>query len=155
MGTRGLMVVVTALLALGVVACGSFEVSVSREAVAPPGTAAPTASDSDDQSTGPPTLERITFARGATSATVEGTATVGVHPRYVFEANEGQTLQIRVTSPDNAVNYGLTDPGGQPIKRVASEARQGEFELPATGDYVISLAATIDDAAYRVVVEIE
>jgi hypothetical protein len=149
MVTRGLVLGVAVLLALGVVACGSFEIAVSREAVAPP------QSEGDDQATGPPTFERIMFARGATSATVEGTAMVGVHPRYVFEAREGQTLRIRVTSTDDAVNYGLTDPDGQPIKRVASEARQGEFELPATGDYVISLAATIDGAAYSVVVDIE
>jgi hypothetical protein len=122
------------------VACGSFEISVERDPASAP--------------TAPPAIERITFARGTTSARVNGTAGAGVQPRYVFEAREGQTLRIRVTSPADAVNYGLTDPDGQPIKRVSQPARRGEFELPATGDYVISLSA-VDRAAYTVVVEIE
>lgn len=141
MVTRGRAAVLTALLAVAVAACGSFEISVERE---PAGVTA-----------GPPPLERITFARGATSARVEGTARAGVQPRYVFGARRGQTLRIRVTSPTDAVNYGLTAPDGQPIKRVAQRARQGQFELPATGDYVISLAAADDRATYTVVVEIE
>jgi hypothetical protein len=37
---------------------------------------------------------------------------------------------------------------------VSQPARRGEFELPATGDYVISLSA-VGRAAYTVVVEIE
>jgi hypothetical protein len=102
-----------------------------------------------------PRLKRIRFASGATSTTVEGTVTQGVHRRYVFAASKGQTLRIQVTSPSDAVNYGLTDPDGQPIKRVQAEARRGEFELPATGDYVISLAAAVDIAWYTVFVEIE
>jgi hypothetical protein len=133
--------VLTVLLAVAVAACGSFEISVEREDAG--ATAAP------------PAVERITFARGSTSARVEGTARAGVQPRYVFQARKGQTLRIRVTSPTDAVNYGLTAPDGRPIKRVAQRARQGEFELPATGDYVVSLAATEDRATYRVVVEIE
>lgn len=138
--TRGLVPALAVLLTLGVVACGSFEITVERDPVG--ATAAP------------PEVERITFARGATSARVSGTAWAGVQPRYVFEARSGQTLRIQVTSPSDAVNYGLTDPDSQPIKRVTQPARRGEFELPATGDYVIRLAA-VDRAAYTVVVEIE
>jgi hypothetical protein len=100
-------------------------------------------------------LERIRFASGATSATVEGTITQGVHDRYVFEAREGQTVRIAVTSPSDAVNYGLRDPDGQPIKRVEGEPRTGEFELAATGDHVVSLASAIERSAYTLTVEIE
>jgi hypothetical protein len=100
-------------------------------------------------------LERIRFASGATSATVEGTITQGVHDRHVFEARDGQTLRIAVSSPSDAVNYGLRDPDGQPLKRVAGEARTGEFALGATGDYVVSLASTIERSAYTLIVEIE
>jgi hypothetical protein len=162
------------LLALGLTACRSFEASVGREDVgatvsARPGDAqapaartspSPVGSGEDgeqaaDGQPATPRLKRIRFASGATSTTVEGTVTQGVHRRYVFAASKGQTLRIQVTSPSDAVNYGLTDPDGQPIKRVQAEARRGEFELPATGDYVISLAAAVDIAWYTVFVEIE
>jgi hypothetical protein len=138
--TRGLVSALTVLLTLGVAACGSFEITVEHDPVG----ATPA----------PPEVEQIAFARGATSARVSGTAWAGVQPRYEFEARRGQTLRIQVTSSSDAVNYGLTDPDGQPLKRVTQPARRGEFQLPASGDYVISLAA-VERAAYTVVVEIE
>ena len=99
-------------------------------------------------------VERLRFRPGATRLAVEGTAAQGVSPRYVLGAQTGQTAQISLTSTNNAANYAVTGPNGQPLKRLENEARAGEFEIPTTGDYLISIGAADDDIVYVLTVEI-
>ncbi len=64
-------------------------------------------------------------------------------------------MRIGITSTNDAANYALTDPNGQPIKRVASEARSGEFVLNTTGDYTIGVGSPTDGVTCRVALEIQ
>jgi regulator of extracellular matrix RemA (YlzA/DUF370 family) len=99
-------------------------------------------------------VQRIRFPRGGTSATVTGIAAKGVHTRYLFRARAGQVARVRITSPSGDANWALTGPDGQPLKRIASEARRAEVRLPATGDYRLAIGAPRSGVAYRLTVQI-
>jgi regulator of extracellular matrix RemA (YlzA/DUF370 family) len=99
-------------------------------------------------------VQRIHFPRGGTSATVTGIAGKGVHTRYVFRARAGQVARVRIASPSGEANWALTGPDGQPLKRIASEARHAVVELPATGDYRLAIGAPRSGTAYRLTLQI-
>jgi hypothetical protein len=99
-------------------------------------------------------VQRIQFASGDTSATVTGTANEGVHLRYVFRAHAGQVAHVRITSPTDDANWAITGPSGQPLKRMASEARSGVVALPTTGDYQLAIGAPRSGTIYRLTLEI-
>jgi hypothetical protein len=101
-----------------------------------------------------PRVQWLRFAPGGTSATVTGTAGRGVHTRYVFRARAGQVARIRITSPNGDANWALTGPDGQPLKRMASEARRAEVRLPATGDHRMAIGAPRSGTAYRLTLTI-
>ncbi len=162
-------------------ACGSFNVSFDSEsgseaepqaaattavtATAVPARATATATAttantiSETATSVPPTpeyvvVERLRFRPGATRLAVEGTTGQGVSPRYILGAQTGQAAQISLTSTNDAANYGMTDPNGEPLKRLENEARSMKFEIPTTGDYIISIGAADEDVAYVLTVEI-
>lgn len=101
-----------------------------------------------------PTVVPIRFEAGATQTTVTSYTQEGTFPRYTFEALQGQTARISITSEGDVANWGLTAPDGTPIKRIASEARSAEFELPLTGEYSISIGSPTAGASYQLTLEI-
>jgi hypothetical protein len=102
-----------------------------------------------------PRVQRIRFAPGGTSATVKGnTWGWDVQTRYVFGARAGQVAHIRVTSPNNAVNWALRGPDGKPLKRITNEARRAAVRLPASGDYRVALTSPWEGMAYRLTLTI-
>ncbi len=155
-------------------ACGSFNVSFGNEsqpeaavaatAVGATTAVAPATVPTAVQSTAfpPPAqpspeyviVERLRFTSGTTRLAVEGTASQELSPRYVLGAQTGQIAQITLTSTNDAANYAITGPNGRLIKRLESEARSIEFEIPTTGDYIISIGAADDDITYVLTVEI-
>jgi murein DD-endopeptidase MepM/ murein hydrolase activator NlpD len=95
-----------------------------------------------------PAPTRIKFATGAVSATVTGTVTSPQRPQYVLRALKGQLMTVEITSKDNRANFavqGVSD--GQPLKRLENESRKWSDKLPATQDYLLTVAALPDSTA--------
>jgi hypothetical protein len=88
----------------------------------------------------PPRKERVTFSKGASSATIKGTAKGGADVDYVVRAAAGQTLDVKLqaTNPQNYFN--VLPPGSANVAMYASNMT-GEPSwsgvLPADGDYAI------------------
>jgi hypothetical protein len=94
--------------------------------------------------------ERITFRRGAISATVKGKTEAHRTVTYLLRAREGQMMTVTLT-PTNVLTpnilgltiYGFTD--GQPLVRAESDALSWSGKLPATQDYVIEAVPAIEE----------
>ena len=88
----------------------------------------------------PPRKERVTFAKGTSSATIKGTMKGGATVDYVVRAAAGQTLEVKLqaTNPQNYFN--VLPPGSANVAMYASNMT-GEpswsAALPADGDYAI------------------
>lgn len=87
-----------------------------------------------------PAPDRITFAPGATSATVMGTlASQGDVKQYVLRALAGQRMEVRVTSDHpGTVLSSLRREGGK-ILGVTTDPTPLVALLPDTGDYLVTL----------------
>jgi uncharacterized repeat protein (TIGR01451 family) len=78
---------------------------------------------------------RISFAPGATSATVSGTALTGSRPvRYVLTASQGQVMTVKLTAPANSINMTIYAPNNSTLKS-PDFALTWSGILPTTGDY--------------------
>ncbi len=94
---------------------------------------------------------RLRFARGGSTATVEDAVVRGTRNRYVLGARRGQTMMVRITSlEDNAV-FDINASRG---RQLATETTEWRGELPAAGNYVISVGGTRGNASYRLEVTI-
>lgn len=85
--------------------------------------------------------QRITFAAGGTSATVQGTATYPTRNQYLLRAQAGQTMHVELVSDYGIANFsvqGISD--GQPLKRLENSETVWTGTLPATQDYLIQIA---------------
>ena len=86
---------------------------------------------------------RITFARGAISASTPGAIAAGGINSYVLRALSGQTMTAAIPAPNAGLAleiYGLTD--GQPLVRASLGQTTWTGKLPATQDYIIKVANT-------------
>jgi hypothetical protein len=85
---------------------------------------------------------RIRFAPGAESATVSGNLAPGAKARYVLWAARGQRMEIRIwptpCMPPPMIDVAVTGPGGSTWSGLPLDAAIDP--LPASGDYVITLA---------------
>jgi len=100
--------------------------------------------------------QRIQFAPGKTTATIETAVIRGTRDIYLLGARQGQRMSITLSSLEkNAVFDLLTpaNPAGQrrPLKQ------GGVFwhgRLPQTGDYQLVVGSTRGNAAYRLQITI-
>jgi hypothetical protein len=86
---------------------------------------------------------RITFARGAISASTPGTVVAGGINSYVLRALSGQTMTVSLPAPNTGLAleiYGLSD--GQPLLRASMMQTTWTGKLPATQDYIIKVVNT-------------
>lgn len=122
----------------------------------PPGTTATAAPGTTPTIEGPVGVEeRISFAPGAISATVENAVVSGTRDRYLVEAQAGQTMRVAVGAvEDNAEIQVLAPDGAQMAPTPGDEAGVWLFDLAQTGDYVIVVGPTRGNATYRLVVTI-
>jgi hypothetical protein len=100
---------------------------------------------------------RIRFARGTTSATVEGAVVRGERAVYLVGARAGQRMHVRVTSPENNAVFQLRGPGRAgtlPGAGETDDATAWSGVLPRSGDYRIVVGGTRGNAGYRLRVEI-
>ena len=100
---------------------------------------------------------RIRFARGATSATVEGAVVRGERAAYLVGARAGQRMRVRVASPERNAVFQLHGPGkvgALPGAGETDDATAWSGVLPRSGDYRIVVGGTRGNAEYRLRVEI-
>ncbi|WP_372622543.1 hypothetical protein [Falsiroseomonas sp.] len=107
----------------------------------------------------------IRFARGASSAVVEGSVLRGERATYSIAARAGQTMTLRIASPEENAVFQLYAPGarmapegvaGKPLPGAAEgeDARSWQGRLPANGTYLIVIGPTRGNAAYRLEVAV-
>lgn len=96
---------------------------------------------------------RISFAPGATSATVNGSVGMNSTISYVLRAGAGQTMTVTVTGPQDEIALRITGPTGlfkdDPTLTWTSV-------LPADGDYLIDIVSVLGayDKSYSMTVSI-
>ncbi|MBX3051848.1 MAG: hypothetical protein KF753_10265 [Caldilineaceae bacterium] len=99
---------------------------------------------------------RIAFQPGATSATVNGSASGGPVGTYVLRALAGQTMTAALTSPDKSVIlviYGFQD--GSPLLTDHAGATTFTGKLPATQDYIIKAVKTGTPVNFSLTVKVK
>jgi len=84
----------------------------------------------------PPREERVTFAKGASSATVKGQIKGDDTLDYVVRAGAGQTISVTL-KPSNRLNYfNVLPPGSGDVAMYAAQTGEPYSSmLPADGDY--------------------
>jgi hypothetical protein len=88
----------------------------------------------------PPRKERVTFAKGASSATVKGTIKGGADVDYVVRAAAGQTLEVRLEGSNAQNDFNVLPPGSSDVAMYVSNVtgnRTYSGVLPADGDYTV------------------
>jgi hypothetical protein len=83
--------------------------------------------------------ERVQFAWGATSATVEGTITGYETVDYLLRAAQGQTMNVSMATKHGASYINILAPGETEVAFFNGSIGDNQFEgeLSATGDYRI------------------
>jgi len=96
---------------------------------------------------------RIQFEAGGNSTTVQNTVTFPNRVEYVLRAAHKQQMTVVLVSPGNVANFsvvGVED--GSPLKRIENEERAWVGNLPATQDYLISVAVPSGSADFTLTV---
>jgi hypothetical protein len=81
--------------------------------------------------------ERVQFAPGANSATIESSMTGGDTVDFVLRAREGQAMNVSMASDNPSSYFNILAPGGTEaaLFNGSTSGNQYEGTLPATGDY--------------------
>ncbi|MCC6602638.1 MAG: hypothetical protein IT327_05480 [Anaerolineae bacterium] len=100
--------------------------------------------------------QRISFAPGATSATVQGDVAAHVSDDYILSAQAGQTMTVNIDSPNSNVLLTIVGADGIPLTNGnMSGATSWQGQLPATQDYTLRAIGTLEPASYTLTVTIE
>ncbi|MCB0184320.1 MAG: LysM peptidoglycan-binding domain-containing protein, partial [Caldilineaceae bacterium] len=102
------------------------------------------------------TTERITFASGATSATVTGVVTDPAHRKYLVRAQAGQTMNVTLNAAQPTTSFSVVGiSGGQTLKGFGDGGESWSGVLPQTQDYLIEIVTLeFSSAGYSLTVEI-
>lgn len=105
-----------------------------------------------------PVPERIQFAPGETSITLDSMLEPPLRDVYVFRAFSGQRVTLEIVSESNRANFAISGvDDGQPYKRLEDELRSWNATLPTMQDYLLTVAAPADapTTGYRLTLTIE
>jgi len=102
-------------------------------------------------------LQRIQFAPGSNSATVETAVVLGTRDRYLLNARQGQVLTLKISSVEkNALFDVLTPPNRAGQRTTLKEGvTHWQGKLPASGDYLVVVGSTRGNATYKLQVKIQ
>ncbi len=94
---------------------------------------------SSAQAEGDIRTQRVEFARGANSATVEGTIKGYDTVDYLLRASQGQYMNVSMATDNSASYFNILAPGETEVAFFNGSTSDNQFEgeLPATGDYRI------------------
>ena len=83
--------------------------------------------------------QRVQFAKGANSATVEGTIKGYQTVDYVLHASQGQSMNVSMATRNTATYFNILAPGETEVAFFNGSVSENQYEgvLPATGDYRI------------------
>jgi hypothetical protein len=106
--------------------------------------------------------ERVQFAKGASSAIVEGSIKGYETVDYVVRASQGQSMNVSLATQHTATYFNLLAPGQTEVAFFNGSVSENQYEgtLPATGDYKIrvymmrSAARRDESAKYRLEIAI-
>ena len=98
---------------------------------------------------------RIQFAPGAISGEVDGFVGSGEKIVYSLGAAAGQSMTVEAISPNSDVAFSVTAPDGSGLGSVTTDSPTWTGELPADGDYLITLATPGAGTGYLLRVTIE
>jgi hypothetical protein len=102
--------------------------------------------------------KKIQFARGSSSATVEGGVIRGERDRYYLGAKKGQTMSVKITSEEDNAVFQVYLPGEEdalPGAGDGDDAKDWSGELPRDAEYIIVVGGARGNASYRLKVSIE
>ncbi len=89
--------------------------------------------------------QRIRFAPGTDSATVQGTFREGQSDRYVLRAAAGQTMLVQLRPEGTGAALGVFAPDGSELP--SQPGVDTSIGLPATGDYTIVVGGARGDSS--------
>jgi hypothetical protein len=98
---------------------------------------------------------RIEFPAGKTNAEVFADLAAGATDSYLVRGQQGQTMSIEITSPNNDVLLSVVGEDGTPLKRYQNGPPSWTGELPATQDYVLQAVSVGRSTSYTLRVSIE
>jgi hypothetical protein len=83
--------------------------------------------------------ERVQFAKGATSARINGTIKGSQTVDYVLHASRGQSMNVSMATRNTAAYFNILAPGQTEVAFFNGSVSDNQYEgtLPATGDYKI------------------
>jgi hypothetical protein len=84
----------------------------------------------------------VQFTAGAASTTVAGELAGGQANQYAIKASAGQSLSLKVWSPNNDVFVAVTGADGKPVVQASANATQWSGALPGAQDYLITITAS-------------
>ena len=100
--------------------------------------------------------QRVRFARGRTTAVLNGSVVRGDIDRYFLEAREGQTMIVHVTSHQKNAVFSIMGPDGEtlPGAEEGADTRDWSGTLPASGHYAIWVGPTRGNSSYTLEITI-
>ena len=83
--------------------------------------------------------QRVQFAKGANSATIDGTIKGPQTVDYVLHASQGQYMNVSMATKNGATYFNILAPGQTEVAFFNGSVSDNQYEgtLPATGDYKI------------------
>ncbi|MGZ8847818.1 MAG: hypothetical protein ACXW3C_15270 [Pyrinomonadaceae bacterium] len=102
--------------------------------------------------------QKVRFARGSSSTTINGAVVRGDRDRYYLGAKKGQTMSVKITSLEKNAVFQVFLPGEQEALAGAGEeddATNWSGELPEDAEYVIVVGGTRGNATYKLTVSIK
>ena len=97
----------------------------------------------------------IEFPAGQTSAEVFAELAAGRTDSYLVRGQQGQTLSVEITSPNDDVLLSVVGEDGTPLKRYQNGPPSWTGELPATQDYILQSVSVGQATSYTLRVSIE
>lgn len=129
--------------------------------VQPTATTAPTSQPVPTATaTAPAGTQRISFAAGAISAVVEDVVHQGEQDRYSLWVQQGQMIQLRLSSLEESGTLMIIDPAGNTLNPGGGgpgaiyQVEQWSGQAPASGDYTVVVSSVMGSATYRLEVVI-
>ena len=102
-------------------------------------------------------LQRIQFAPGSNSATVETAVVLGTRDRYLLSARQGQVLTLKISSVEKNALFDVLTPPNRAGQRITLKegVTRWRGKLPVSGDYIVVVGSTRGNATYKLQVGIK